>query len=335
MSNVSVIEQRAKALDEARRIRLLKSEEIDTAKYLKANDITHKVHEASVWLDELHQELISVEQKVSYPTMPWPKTQDKFKFRPGEVTLYAGSNGGGKSLITGQIALGLIRQQQKICIASFEMKPKRTLYRMLRQFSGENIELAQYDKTVFIGGLLKRFSTFTQNGLWLYDQQGTTSSAQVIAMARFCAVELGIGHVFIDSLMKCVAGEDDYNAQKYFVDELTAVARDHNIHIHLVHHIRKLGSEEQMPSKTDIKGTGAIADQVDNVLLMWRNKKKEHEIQNGQTPDESKPDAVLMCEKQRNGESEDWFSLWYHRESQQFLETQSNLVMDFDSRGDF
>lgn len=331
----SVIEERAKALDEARRVRLLKSEEIDTTKYLKAHDITHKVHEASVWIDELREDLNTFDQKEGHPTMPWPKTHTKFQFRPGEVTLYAGSNGGGKSLITGQIALGLLKQDQKVCIASFEMKPKRTLYRMLRQFSGENIDLPQFDRSRFIASILERFSGFTENGLWLYDQQGTTSSAQVIAMARYCAMELGIGHVFIDSLMKCVAGEDDYNAQKYFVDELTAVARDHNIHIHLVHHIRKLGSEEQMPSKTDIKGTGAIADQVDNVLLMWRNKKKEHEIQNGSLPDHSKPDAVLMCEKQRNGESEDWFSLWYHKDSQQFLESDSSLVMDFDAGGDF
>jgi twinkle protein len=216
------------------------------------------------------------------------------------------------------------------------MKPKRTIYRMLRQFAGENIEFPQYvDKATYIGRLLERFTQYSRDGLWLYDQQGTTSSQQVIAMARYCAMELDVQHVFIDSLMKCVAGEDDYNAQKSFVDELTALARDHHIHIHLIHHIRKLGSEEQMPSKTDIKGTGAIADQVDNVLLMWRNKKKEHEIQNGGNPDPMKPDAILMCEKQRNGEAEDWYSLWYHKDSQQFLESDSSLTMSFDDRGAF
>jgi twinkle protein len=135
--------------------------------------------------------------------------------------------------------------------------------------------------------------------------------------------------------MKCVAGEDDYNAQKAFVDELTALARDHNIHVHLIHHIRKLPNEEQMPSKTDIKGTGAIADQVDNVLLMWRNKKKEHELQNGNTPDPLKPDAILMCEKQRNGEAEDWYSLWYHKDSQQFMEHDNSVPMAFDAGGRF
>lgn len=336
MSNVTAIEQRARALDDARKVRLVQSQDIDTEKYLKAHDVTHKVHEASVYLEELQQDLVSPAEKDASTTMPWAKTHATFRFRPGEVTLYAGSNGGGKSLVTGQVAMGLIKQKQRVCIASFEMKPKRTLYRMLRQFAGENIDFPRFvDKATYISRLLGRFIDFSEQGLWLYDQQGTTSSQQVIAMARYCAVELGIQHVFIDSLMKCVAGEDDYNAQKSFVEELTAVARDHHIHIHLVHHIRKLQNEEMQPNKNDIKGTGAVADQVDNVLLMWRNKKKEHDIQNGVTTDRQKPDALLMCEKQRNGEAEEWYSLWFNRESQQFVDESAGVPMSFDDRGAF
>ena len=336
MSELTAIELRARALDQASKVRLLSSTEIDTEKYLKANDVSHKVHDANVFLAEVEQDILNPRVEDGTSTMPWSKTHDGFQFRPGEVTVYAGSNGGGKSLITGQIALGLIKQGQRICIASFEMKPKRTLYRMLRQFSGENIERPQYvDKILYVTKLLSRFAEFARDKLWLYDQQGTTSAHQVIAMSRYCAVELGVQHIFIDSLMKCVSGEDDYNAQKSFVDELTSLARDHNVHIHLVHHIRKLGNEEVMPSKSDIKGTGAIADQVDNVLMVFRNKKKEHQAQAGQATDPAVPDAYLMCEKQRNGEAEDWYSLWYHRDSQQFLDGVGNLPVSFDDRGTF
>lgn len=331
----SSVQERAKALDEARRVRVLKPEEVDVDKYLHATDITHKVKEVGGWLQELRDELANPVAEVNQ-TMPWPKTEHSFRYRPGEVTLYAGSNGGGKSLITGQVALGLIKQKQKICIASFEMKPKRTLYRMLRQFAGENIEFPKFmSKEKYMGRILDRFHAFAGNRLWLYDQQGTVTSQQVIAMARYSAMELGVTHVFIDSLMKCVAGEDDYNAQKMFVDELTALARDHNIHIHLIHHIRKLQNEEMQPNKNDIKGTGAIADQVDNVLLMWRNKKKEHDKQKKGFVDDKVSDAMLMCEKQRNGEAEDWFSLWFDKESQQFTEQPGAVAMAFDGGGSF
>lgn len=313
---------------------LLNSDQIDFEQYLKLTEAHMKVKDASVFIDELKEDLANpvVIKKVG---MPWSKTINEFDFRSGEVTLYAGTNGSGKSLITGQIALGLIKQDQKVCIMSFEMKPKRTILRMTRQFSGTDLDNPILKNKLEINNqYLERLKTFSTGKLWLYDQQGTTNSGQVIAVARYCAVELGITHIFVDSLMKCVRGEDDYNAQKAFVDELTALARDHNVHIHLIHHIRKLSSEEVKPNKNDIKGTGAIADQVDNVLLMFRNKAKERKIRNNETV-ENLPDAMLMCEKQRNGEVEDWYNLYYHKDSQQFIEDENGVPMAFDTVGAF
>jgi twinkle protein len=315
-------------------VELLNSDQIDFEQYLKLTEAHMKVKDASVFIDELKEDLANpvVIKKVG---MPWSKTINEFDFRSGEVTLYAGTNGSGKSLITGQIALGLIKQDQKVCIMSFEMKPKRTILRMTRQFSGTDLDNPILKNKLEINNqYLERLKTFSTGKLWLYDQQGTTNSGQVIAVARYCAVELGITHIFVDSLMKCVRGEDDYNAQKSFVDELTALARDHNVHIHLIHHIRKLSSEEVKPNKNDIKGTGAIADQVDNVLLMFRNKAKERKIRNNETV-ENVPDAMLMCEKQRNGEVEDWYNLYYHKDSQQFIEDENGVPMAFDTAGAF
>lgn len=316
-------------------MQFLQADEIDFGAYLKATESEQKVREASIFLEELEEEIRSPIKETPI-LLPWAKTHGEFAFRPGEVTLYAGSNGGGKSLITGQVALSLIQQHQRVCIASFEMKPKRSLERMLRQFSGENIYKPRYqDKQEYLNQIINRLKVFSNNHLWFYDQQGTTSAAQVIAVARYCAVKLGITHIFIDSLMKCVQGEDDYNGQKYFIDELCALARDHNVHIHLIHHIRKLSNEESTPNKHDIKGTGAIADQVDNVFMVWRNKKKEHTAAAGGSVDPQTNDAMLMCEKQRNGEVEDWYSLWFHRESQQFVDRWDGMPMTFDQHGNF
>lgn len=331
---VSEIQKRAKELDEARRIRIVKPDEVDFEKYIKANDVGQKVRGAMEFLEEVREDFINPKEEPQQ-SMPWPKTHQGFGFRAGEVTLYAGGNGGGKSMVTGQIALHLIKQGQRVMIASFEMKPKRTLTRMLRQFAGENIYNPMYvNKQQHLMELVTRLQNFSHGKLWLYDQQGTVTSQQVIAVARYSAVELGVQHIFIDSLMKCVSGEDDYNAQKMFVDELTALARDHNVHVHLIHHIRKLASEEIQPNKNDIKGSGAISDQVDNVLMVWRNKKKEHQAQTGPV-DPMIPDAMLMCEKQRNGEAEDWYSLWYHKDSQQFVEYDNSVPMSFDNGGRF
>jgi twinkle protein len=329
------LEDRAIDLDEARKARLLKSEVINVEKYLHANDITLRVKCATEWSSSIKESYLN-SHKEKKIVMPWERTHSGFAYRQGEVTVYAGGNGGGKSLITGQIALHLLRQDQKVCIASFEMKPEKTLERMVRQFSGEYIdEPLVPDREKYFDKLFNRFDTYLADKMYLYDQQGTTSPEKIIAMSRYCAVELGVQHIFIDSLMKCVKGEDDFNGQKNFVDELTALARDHNIHIHLIHHIRKLVSEEQQPNKHDLKGSGSISDQVDNVFLVWRNKKKENMRNRGEQIDETQADTFLMCEKQRNGEAQDWYGLYYHSASQQFIENLGGSPMDFDNNGRF
>jgi len=314
---------------------IIKSSQIDIEKYLKASDLSAHVKSANSWLDEIYQNYVDPE-KTDDAVMPWVKTHSDVKFRLGEVTVYAGSNGGGKSLVTGQIALGLVKQNLKVCIASYEMKPVTTIVRMLRQFAGENINVPlTHDKEGYIRGVLGRFTNFIDENLYLYDQQGSTTPQKTIAMARYCAVELGIKHIFIDSLMKCVVAEDSLNEQKSFVDELCALARDHHVHIHLVHHIRKLQSEEIQPSKTDLKGSGSIADQVDNVFLVWRNKKKENARRNNEDYDEKQPDMFLMCQKQRNGEAEEFYGMYFEHNSQQFVDSLGGQPIDFDNRGSF
>jgi len=314
---------------------IIKSSQIDIEKYLKASDLSAHVKSANSWLDEIYQNYTDPE-KTDDAVMPWVKTHSDVKFRLGEVTVYAGSNGGGKSLVTGQIALGLVKQNLKVCIASYEMKPVTTIVRMLRQFAGENINVPlTHDKEGYIRGVLGRFTNFMEDNLYLYDQQGSTTPQKTIAMARYCAVELGIKHIFIDSLMKCVVAEDSLNEQKSFVDELCALARDHHVHIHLVHHIRKLQSEEIQPSKTDLKGSGSIADQVDNVFLVWRNKKKENARRNNEDYDEKQPDMFLMCQKQRNGEAEEFYGMYFEHNSQQFVDTLGGQPIDFDNKGSF
>lgn len=301
---------------------LISADEIDFALYERETDAQQKVKPASQWVQEL---IDRIRSPIKQPRalMPWRKTHGMVQFRPGEVTVWGGANGNGKSLVTGQIALSLCAQDEKVCIASFEMKPAKTLERMGRQFSGFNAnDPAFAGSSEAVAQLLQvyeEFKEWTDGRLWLYDQQGTVNATQVAAVVRYCAKEKGITHFFVDSLMKCVASEDDYNGQKQFVDELTAIARDHGIHIHLVHHIRKPSDESHKPSKYDYKGTGAITDQVDNVISVWRNKAKEKKRDEGKPVDDKEPDALLICDKQRNGEWEGSIGLWFDKPSMQYV----------------
>lgn len=298
------------------------ADEIDFAAYEQETDAQQKVKPAGLWIQELMDRIKSPIKPVQ-AVMPWRKTHSMVQFRPGEVTVWGGANGNGKSLVTGQVGLSLCAQGEKVCIASFEMKPSKTLERMGRQFSGFNPNdpaFAGSDAaTQELLDVYRQFKEWTDGRLWLYDQQGTVTTRQVCAVVRYCAKERGITHFFVDSLMKCVSGEDDYNGQKQFVDELTSIARDNGIHVHLVHHIRKPTDESHKPTKYDYKGSGAITDQVDNVISVWRNKAKEKKRDEDKQVDEKEPDALLICDKQRNGEWEGSIGLWFDRASMQYV----------------
>jgi len=297
-------------------------DDVDFALYERETDAAQKVKPASVWVQELIERIKSpIKQKRA--VMPWRKTHTQVQFRPGEVTIWGGANGQGKSLVTGQVGLSLCAQGELVCVASFEMKPMKTLERMARQWSALNVnDPAFYGNDIAMAqfiDLYGQFSEWTDGKLWLYDQQGTVTARQVCAVVRYCAIEKGITHFIVDSLMKCVASEDDYNGQKAFVDELTAIARDHQIHIHLVHHIKKPTDESHKPTKYDFKGTGAITDQVDNVIAVWRNKSKEKNRAAGKLVADMEPDALLICDKQRNGEWEGQIGLWFDQQSMQYI----------------
>lgn len=275
--------------------------------YFGSPDADPRLRVAERWCMELQREFKS--QRIEGDVLPWPKTHHAIRLRSGEVSLWPGINGHGKSLLTTHVALDLVSQDRRVVIASLEMWPVKTLKRMARQAIGNG------DPTPavigdFIGWLSRR--------LWLYDEHGRADPKRILAVIRYAAIELKVHHFFLDSLMMVCRGDDDYNGQKDFVTELCAVAKDTGCHIHLIHHARKLQDENHPPGKFDAKGSGSITDQVDNVFTVWRNKAKEAKAREGIAVDEKDADALLVCDKQRHGEWEGRIKLWFDAASMSY-----------------
>lgn len=287
-------------------------------KYMNVqNDLTD-IRPASDWSDEVIEMIMNPNQDQEGVPIPYNDYQDHLRFRVGEVSIWAGVNGHGKSLILNQFVLvGIFAE--KFGIISPEMTPKRQLQRLTYQ--GCRSRHANPEQ-------MKAFHDFTNGRLWLYDQQGAIQPAVLYACIRYMAGELDIKHVIIDSMMKCIQKEDDMNEQKAFVNQLTNLAKELGIHIHLVCHSRKGQSEGAMPDKFNIKGSGAITDLVDNVLLVWRNKDKEKKLSSQKISHqdriaiEADPDAGLICVKQRHHDWEGSIWLNYHSPSMLLLNNQ-------------
>jgi twinkle protein len=245
-------------------------------------------------------------------SLPWSKVDDKWRIRHGEMTIWSGYNGHRKSMLTGQVLLHLMQQGEMACILSFEMMPGKTLARLARQAIGVGKPTPEY---------LVKFLGFCEDKLWLYDQQGSVTPERVYAVITYCAEVMGIQQFVIDSMMKVVADEDDYNGQKRFAGRLQDIAREltqagHPTHIHLVTHAKKTGDESKRPGKQDNRGSGTIVDQTDNFAVVFRLPEKK-EGGDG-------PDHCVYLDKQRNG-TDGWegaVALFFDEGSLQFHESQ-------------
>jgi len=253
---------------------------------------------------------------VSGDRLPWRKTEGLVALRSGEVSLWAGINGHGKTLILGQVCAWAL--PSRWLIASMEMPPAATMERMMRQMIGAR-NPSDY--------LVDDYMTYTDDKLWIYDQTDSVKPERILGMCWYAASHLKVAHVIIDSLVKCGIKNDDYNLQKDFVDRLCWLAKTTGLHVHLVHHIRKGDKEGNIPDKFDIRGAGELTDLVDNVFIVHRNKKKEDLIAKGEDVDAHVPDCVLKVAKQRHGEAEPAFNLWLHKDSMQFVPSPDDRPM--------
>jgi twinkle protein len=259
--------------------------DIDYEKYFKAKDDDKgKVKRVVDFYDEIDAYLTKGDG-IEGVQLPFVKTNGKFAFRDGEVTLWTGQNGHRKSMVLGYIVLkSFLNQRIKACIASFEMKPLQTIKRMTIQHS--HVSNPDYNE-------FADFMHHAGNDLYILDQMGGMTPERLYGIIYYCAEELGVKHFVIDSLMRVVPKEDDYNAQKDFIVKICEIANKTDIHIHVVHHTKK-SDESKVGTRYDAKGSGAISDNVHNSIIVWSNKLGIKDM----------PPMILNVDKQRAGEWE-------------------------------
>lgn len=247
-------------------------------------------------------------------TLPFGATHGHVGFNKGELTVWAGQNGAGKSLMLGQCCLDWVDQGHRVVLGSFEMSPVAVLKRMARQASGHRFPTE---------GWLEQFIRWLshERRFLFIDHKGVLNPKRALAEVRYGIAEEGATHTVIDNLGKVVRGTEDYDAQKDFVNDLAGIASDTNTHIHLAHHMRKGDDANRVPDKFAVLGSGAISDFADQVILLWKNSKKVEDRNSGQPVDEEKPDGMLIVAKSRNNEWEGRVGLWHNPESMAFRTT--------------
>lgn len=259
--------------------------------------------------------------------LPWPKTHNTIRLRPGETSIWAGVSGHGKSAVVSHIIGALAVQGTRCCVASMEFRTAMWLMRMNRQIAG-----VAKPTEAFARHINRQLAAC----MFAFDIAGRAKGKRILEVFRYARRRYQVELFLIDNLTKCGFADDDYSGQKEFVEDLTDFARETNTHIAVVAHMRKSEGEDRPAGKMGVKGSGGITDMADTVIEVWRNKPRERAIkalaeanaklqQAGQPLEElpekyrDQADTMLLVSKQRATGEEPVIRLWFDPASTQFL----------------
>ena len=183
-------------------------------------------------------------------------------FRAGELTVWTGQNGSGKSTVLGQVMSNVVtREGARACIATLELPVSRYSRWLVMQTAGA----AKLDEET-IRATVRRLG----EGMWFVDHVGVMDVDRLLDIWTYARRRYDVRQFVVDSMMRLKLGVDDYTAQKLMVDKLVAFCRTYDCHVHLVAHPRKGASDGQGVDKAAIKGTSEITDLAHNVIVITR-----------------------------------------------------------------
>ena len=280
-------------------------------KYEKITDAERKVRSASdpEYLKEVMEYYLNGEKLkgIKLPDCLGGNSilKDKFRFAAGELSLLAGINGAGKSLLASQLMNSAVDQGYRCLSISLEMSPRQQLARILRQCS--------LMATPSMDAALD-FAKWSGESLWFYDQYGSVNPRTLFSIIRYAIDVHAVDFVLVDSLMTLSTASDDWNGQKDVICGLAGAARGLDTHVMLVAHARKGASVKDRLDKWSVAGSADLTNRADNVFLLGRTFET----------DPHQPDAYLSLCKARNFDGAemdvdlwlDMASMNYYRESE-------------------
>ena len=248
-------------------------------------------------------------------------------FNLGELSIWSGSNGSGKSTFLNQMSIEAANQEFKAAIFTGELKPEREMYWLHLQAAGPNyVQKAQNDNYYYVPlETSRKFDVWAENKIFIYNNQAGLKADSVIKALRTCAEKEKINLVILDNLMSLqLGGGDKYEQQAALVLELSQFAKDCNVHVHFVAHPRK---SIAFLRKTDISGTADITNAADNVFVIHRlNKDFEKQSKEFFGFDKGHPlytsgfsNIIEICKNRDLGVQDELIGIFFDQSSKRFL----------------
>jgi len=205
-------------------------------------------------------------------------------FALGEITIWTGDPGEGKSTFVGQVLLNSLKFRQRVCAYSGELRAKQFRHWLYLQAAGPDNVIQYEDKETgyvsyhVVPEVAEKIRSWHRGSLFLYDNRNDQAvrENQILPMFQKAANQYGCNVFLIDNMMTAQfdygRDRDYYQAQGDFFRSISAFAQAHNVHVHVVAHPRK--TQGKAMGGDDVAGTKVLFNLTQNLIQVARGDKE-------------------------------------------------------------
>ena len=252
-------------------------------------------------------------------------------FKRKHVTVWSGYRGCGKSSLLNMLILNGANYGYKSALWTGELDATEEKSWLYMQAAGK-----QYNKETKNGfyytpeNICDKIDPWIDKYFWIFNNEYKNNFNQIMDEVRGLKKRENIDFIILDNLMTLDIDDldgDKNDRQKNLMYTLTCLAKEMNIHIHIVAHPNKSGT---FLRPNNISGSGHIPDLAQNVFILHRINRdfavnaKEfltaatiHEIQDSRCTN-----TIEICKCRDRGSAVDTFiKLYFEPESRRFKDS--------------
>lgn len=193
-------------------------------------------------------------------------------FKRGMVSVWTGKRGCGKSSLLNMLILNAAQKGYKSALWTGELTCDTAKTWLYLQAAGKQYNERQYGTDYYStpDNVSPMIDRWIDKYLWLFNNKYGENFSQIEDQIRKLKEKENIDVVLLDNLMVLdlrSLEENKYDRQSVLLQKLTDLAKELNIHIHLVAHPHKSLAYIQVDN---ISGSGDISNKADNVFVLSR-----------------------------------------------------------------
>lgn len=227
------------------------------------------------YIDNLYKKNIESSIKTGFRNID----NDILGFLSGQLITISAYTGIGKSILTSQLILNMLKQNKKIDLFSLEMGRGQIINKLVS--NGCNIEFNKIYKNELDDSEKEKITMYISDflstkNLEIYDSIGEIEN--IISTIKRDKLKNNIDIVFIDLINRVSDNMSNHKNRAEYLGELTRrlklLALQLNIPIVITAQINRVieGRQDKRPTLADIKESGGIAEDSDLVIALYRNR---------------------------------------------------------------